>query len=97
MKNTICENEYPELWDLITDDWQERTHFEHRRGSTFFVNYVFNLDAELLPNNPELWGSWITDTIIWDTEYGSDDRILVLYRVEPDIQIIEKKIWKRVE
>lgn len=97
MSNKITKEEYPDIWPLITDDVYEESSRKHRRGSNFFVNWVYKLDGETFPNNPELWGYWETDTLIHDTEWGLDEKPAILHRVEPTEKIIVQKQWERLD
>ena len=94
MINEISKKDYPELWSSITDDIYEIANQEHRRGSNFYANMIFLIDEEFFPNNPELHGYWMSNTIIWDSEYGlGDDEITVLHRVKKVKKVIETEEW----
>lgn len=96
MIERITKQEYPDIWPLITDDVYEESYRAHRKQSNFFVNWVYRVDKDNLPDRPELWGFWETDTLIHDTEYGCDERIETLHRVTPAETVIVKKEWRRV-
>ena len=93
MINEISKKDYPELWSSIIDDIYEIVNQEHRRGSNFYANMIFCIDEEFFPNNPELHGYWMSNTIIWDSEYGFDDEITVLHRVKKVKKVIETEEW----
>lgn len=78
MKNVLKINEYPEeVWRLLVDDY-EVIEQEHRRGANFYTNAVIHIDEELvkefpiLAPYPELIGSFLTNTFIWDSDYGNE-------------------------
>jgi hypothetical protein len=97
MINKITKQEYPDIWESIVEDHYDTTEKEHRRGSNFYTNFIYNIDEEYFPNNPELHGFWMSDTVIWDSEYGCDDVPDVLYRVEQkEVQIVTKQ-WVMIE
>jgi hypothetical protein len=93
MITKITKAQYPDIWSLITDDWQEESYSAHRRGSNFFKRYIYRIDMELLPGTPELWGHWETDTLISDAEYGGDTDINNLTRVKEAEETITRKVW----
>jgi len=97
MINKITKEQYPDIWDSIVDDIHEITNQEHRRGSNFYANLVFCIDAEFFPNNPELYGYWMSKTIIWDSEYGMDDEIKTLSKVELKEKTVVTKEWEIVK
>jgi hypothetical protein len=61
---------------------------EHRRGATFYVKDIIEFKAEDIEYYPEIpdfvekyVGTWITDQYIWDDNYGSDEKPIMLSRV----------------
>lgn len=96
MITRITKHEYPNIWDNITDEPFDESAHEHRRGSNYFVTYVYKIDGEVAPDNPELCGYWETDTLISDYEYGRDTDIVTLHRVEQREKIVTTKEWARV-
>jgi hypothetical protein len=97
MINKITKQEYPDIWESIIEDHYDTTEKEHRRGSNFYTNFIYNIDEEYFPNNPELHGFWMSDTVIWDSEYGCDDTPDVLYRVEQkEVQVVTKQ-WVMIK
>lgn len=69
-------------FDSITDDWDGFTCRKHRRGSTFFTKRLYECNEEFYPEYPELWGFWESNLIVDHTEYGTEDEINELTRVE---------------
>lgn len=96
MITKITSEEYPEIWQLITDDVYEESHREHRKQSNFFVKWVYKIDESLLPDRPELWGFWESNTLIHDTEYGLDERPSSLFRVEQFEKVTVSREWRHV-
>lgn len=97
MINKITRQEYPEIWNSIIDDYYDTTEKEHRRGSNFYTNFIYEINEEFFPNHPELHGFWMSDTVIWDSEYGCDDDVNELYRAEKKKKIIEIEEWNIVK
>ena len=86
-----------ELFDQILDDIHEFSYKEHRRGSSFFVKSIFFVDDLLLPDNPELWGFWESNQIVWDDDYGYENsEITELTRVEKKEKTIVVEEWVEV-
>lgn len=73
-----------ELFDNIIDDpYDTETFKQHRRGSNFFVQWIYEVDKEFFPEHPELWGYWLTNDFIFDSDYGYEKSdITELDRVE---------------
>jgi hypothetical protein len=93
MINKITKETYPDLWDKILEDVYDNTEMEHRKGSSFYTNYIFLIDEEFFPENPELHGFWMSETLIWDDYGGDDSDITELTRVEKKKIVIEKEKW----
>lgn len=62
---------------------------DHRRGSSFYSQDIVEFkpeDIEYYPEIPDFVekyvGTWITDSYIWDDNYGSDEKPTTLTRVE---------------
>jgi hypothetical protein len=86
-----------ELFDAIIDDSIDESYSEHRRSSNFYTRFIFEVNEDLFPGYPELWGLWESDTIITDTEYGWErSDIDALYRVEKKTKTIVKEYWERM-
>lgn len=96
MTNAIKKGQYPEIWDSLTEEHQERSYEQHRKGSTFFVRLIYYIKPEYAPSNPELHGFWETDTLIWCDNWGLSDKIETLHRVEPREKVVTTKEWVRV-
>lgn len=98
MINKITEQSHPELWNEILDDIYELIEGEHRRGSNFYANQIFEINEEFFPNNPELHGFWMSNTVVWDDDYGCDrSDITELFRVKKKKVIVEKEEWSVVQ
>jgi hypothetical protein len=96
--NKITQAEYPDIWDYIVgNDYVEMINKEHRRGSNFYTNFIYEIDAEFFPDYPQLHGFWMSDTVIWDLEYGFADKVDALQRVEKKKIVIEKEEWTLVK
>lgn len=98
MNKITVESIGKELFDLITDDYVETSYREHRRGSNFYTKCIFIIDDSLLPEHPELWGYWESNTFVFDTEYGRDNGdIYELTRVEKKTRTVVTEYWVEVE
>jgi hypothetical protein len=98
MINIINEVLYPTLWNNIIEDYYDTTEKDHRRGSSFYCEFIFEINEEYFPDNPELHGFWISNTIIWDDSYGIERKdIIELIRAEKKKVVIEKEKWVPVE
>lgn len=93
--NKITKEQYPDIWDCIIEDEYDSVK-DHRKNSNFFTTLYFLLEEEDFPNNPELWGYWESDTVIWDDNNGLEDNIDVLYRVEKKEKVVTTTVYKRV-
>lgn len=96
MIKTIKRSDYPLNWDSFIDDFHTKSYEEHRRGSNFFTRFVYEINEKYFPHHPELWGFWESETVVWDSEYGSDDRVDVLHRVEKKEKQIIETVWEKV-
>jgi len=96
--NIITKDKYPDIWDLITEDFDEFSSKEHRRGSNFYVTTIHTIDQERFPEHPGLWGIWESGTYIYDTEYGTDEVPETLHRVElvTKEKVVKVAEWVRV-
>lgn len=97
MINKISKKEYSDIWEKILEDKYDMTEKEHRRGSNFYTNFIYEINEEFFPDHPKLHGFWMTDTVIWDSEYGCDNVIDTLYRVEKKKKIVETEEWQIVQ
>ena len=61
---------------------------DHRRGSSFYVQDIIEFKEEHSKYYPEIkdfskyLGYWITNSYIWDDNYGVEDEPCTLTRVE---------------
>ena len=86
-----------ELFEKIIDDMHEFSYQDHRRGSNFYVKMIFEVNEEWFPDNPELWGFWESNSLIWDSDYGHEnDEIHELTRVEKKEKTVVVEEWVEV-
>lgn len=97
MINKITKEMFPNDWDSFTDDSEERSSSEHRKGSSFYVTFIYKLDEENAKEYPQLWGMWESDVVIWDDSYGCDDDITELFRVNKVTKTVVTEEWIRVK
>ena len=99
MINKITYKEEPNLFEEITEFEIDRIQ-DHRRGSTFYLEYIIELKPEdkqyfeEVENFHQYVGTWKTNQIIWSNDYGSDEEISTLTRVEKKEEVIYT--WKVV-
>jgi len=92
MINKVTYNEVPKLFDDITEFSIDSTQ-DHRRGSNFFRTDIIEFKEEHAKWFPEVenfkdyLGTWRTNCVIWDGEYGFDEEFSELTRVEPKEKI----------
>jgi hypothetical protein len=85
----------PELFDLIWDEDRETSFEDHRKGSSFYVQWVFDLTSQSIPEKYR--GFWETNQFIWsDLDYDKDD-IRELTKVEKVEEIKKTYAWKETE
>ena len=87
MINKITYKEEPSLFNDIVE-FSIDNDMDHRRGSNFYRTDII----ELTPEDKEYFtevekfeqylGTWRTNTVIWDSEYGWDETFSELTRVE---------------
>lgn len=87
MINKIKYEDYPELFDNLLIDYDPVEAFkDHRRGSSFNCYDIIEIgekDLEYLPSlTPEYYGFWETNSYLWDDNYGKEDGVSSLTRVE---------------
>ena len=86
-----------DLFQQIIEDSYDTSYEEHRRGSSFYTKWVFEVSEELFPDRPELWGFWESNNFIFDSEYGLEESdIEELTRVEKKTKTIVKEYWEKI-
>ncbi len=87
MINKVTYKEEPELFDDI-DEFSIDSERKHRRGSNFYREDIIEFKEEHkeffpdVENFEQYIGTWRTNNVIWDSEYGWDDHFSELTRVE---------------
>ncbi len=96
--NKVTYKDEPTLFDEIVE-FSIDSDMVHRRGSNFYRTEIVELKPEHKEYFPDVQdfdkyiGTWQTNTVIWDSEYGSDDEFSELTRVEK----VEKITYEWVE
>jgi len=99
MINKVKHTEEPTLFDDIQEFEVDRIQ-DHRRGSSFWVELIIEFKPEHAKYYPNIKdfekyvGTWKTDQVIYDDNWGFDDNFSELTRVEA-IEIITYD-WKEV-
>lgn len=98
MINKVEYKDCPELFDNLLVDYDPiKTIRNHRRGSSFYCEDIIEIgedDLEYFPTLPkEYYGFWKTNTYMWDDNYGKEDGVSELTRVEK----VETKTYKWIE
>lgn len=87
MINKITYNEEPNLFEEI-EEFSVDSIQDHRRGSGFWREDIIELKLEHKEYFPEVRdfeqyiGTWKTNQVLWDSEYGFEDTFAELTRVE---------------
>lgn len=87
MINKITYKEEPSLFNDIVE-FSIDNDMDHRRGSNFYRTDIIELTPEdkeyftEVENFEQYLGTWRTNTVIWDSEYGWDETFSELTRVE---------------
>ncbi len=87
MKNKVTYNEEPNLFNDITEFSIDSIQ-KHRRGSNFYREDIIEFKEEHKRYFPEVenfeqyLGTWRTNNVIWDDNYGFEDTFSELTRVE---------------
>ena len=85
--NKVTYKEEPLLFDEITEFTIDSIQ-DHRRGSNFWREDIIEFkeeDKEYFPDIEDFeqyLGTWKTNQVIWDSEYGFDETFSELTRVE---------------
>lgn len=97
MKTVITEADVgKEAWTDLLSDFLEYSVKEHRRGSTFFVRRIIEINEEILPNNPELFGFWETNDFVWSEQDYDKRDITELRRVQKAEKAVVTKSWEPI-
>ena len=87
MINKVTYKEEPNLFEDIVEFAIDSIQ-DHRRGSNFWREDIIELKPEHKEYFPEVenfeqyLGTWITNQVLWDSEYGFEDTFSELTRVE---------------
>lgn len=87
MKNRVTYNEEPTLFAGVKE-FAIDSEQEHRRGSNFYREDIIEFkedDEKYFPdveNFKQYLGTWRTNNVIWDDNYGFDSEFSELTRVE---------------
>lgn len=87
MITKVTYEQEPNLFNDITENSID-TIQDHRRGSNFWREDIIEFTAEDkqyypdVENFEEYLGTWKTNQVIWDANYGFDDEFSELTRVE---------------
>lgn len=86
-------------FDELLDDFLEDSYNEHRRGSTFYVESIVEINEKNYPDiDKQLYGYWQTNQYVFSDGYGYDKRdIDTLTRVVSKEKTITVKYWEEVE
>jgi hypothetical protein len=98
--NTITRNTAKEMGfdfnSLLKDMTTSKR--EHRRGSTFYLRSIVEINEECFPKIPrELDGYWETNQYNWSEVDWDIDDIAELFRVEKKERVITEIYWEKVK
>lgn len=84
-------------FEIFLDD-METSKEEHRRGSTFYMRSIVEINEKYFPEVPrELDGYWETNQYVWSEEYVDWNEIKELRRVEKKERVITETYWEPVK
>lgn len=84
-------------FNSLLDD-METSKEEHRRGSTFYMRSIVEINEKYFPEVPrEFDGYWETNQYIWSEEDWDKYEIDTLTRVEKKERIITETYWEPVK
>lgn len=87
MKNKVTYNEEPNLFEEI-EEFAVDSIQDHRRGSGFWREDIIELKLEHkeyfseVEDFEQYLGTWKTNQVLWDSEYGFEDTFSELTRVK---------------
>jgi|WetSurMetagenome_2_1015567.scaffolds.fasta_scaffold1001158_1 hypothetical protein len=87
-------------FDYIINDSFDRAVEKYRKGSSFFVEDVFKIDAKNFPEEiyRQFDGYWKSNSYIWDDNYGFESKeINILEKVELKTKRIDKEYWENIK
>lgn len=92
--NKILRSDNPELFERIIDDHCDESYSEHRRGSSFFTKWVYEVNEKWFPElDKEYYGYWESNQFVWSDDYWDRDDIRELTRVEKKEVITTTTEW----
>jgi hypothetical protein len=88
--------DFEEIADMALEF--ECVYSEHRKGDSFFVEYVVEINEETFPEfDPKFHGFWKTNTFVHSSDHGYyRDDITTLQRVISKVKMIEVQNWEPV-
>jgi hypothetical protein len=87
-----------ELFNLIIEDSCDTSRDDHRKGGSFYTQFIFEINEEYFPENPELWGFWESNAVIRDDYDGWENGdIETLTRVEKKTKTVVTEEWVAVK
>ena len=108
--NTLTQKEYPLVFSFLGDEEPYDRQSDHRRGSSFYVTETFFIDQDTLDEFKQeygyrknddsfdfLLGYWQTPCRMWTDDWGFDDNLDYLQRVERTIKVIEQEVFTSVK
>lgn len=101
--NIITKKEQPILFENVSEFIMDDSYKEHRRGSTFYVKSIIQLDKEdaehfpSIKNFDDYIGTWETNDYITSEDDTDWDEINTLYRVEKKTIVVETTKWERIQ
>ena len=97
IKTITRETAGKELFESIIEDYLDMSRDDQRRGSTFYTQFIFEINEQYFAENPELWGFWESNPVIRCDYNGWDnDDIRELTRVEKKTKTVVIDEWVAV-
>jgi len=86
--NKVTYKDEPLLFEELQGEFSIDEEMDHRRGSNFYRTDIIEFTPEHKEYFPGIedfdkyLGTWQTNTVIWDDDYGFEDTFSELTRVE---------------
>jgi len=108
--NVLTQKEYPLVFSFLNGEDPYHEEKGHRRGSSFYVTETYFIDQDTLDEFKQeygyredddrfdfLLGYWQTPCRMWTDDWGFDDDLDYLQRVERTIKVIEQEVFTLVK
>lgn len=93
----ILRDSYEGDWDLLLEEYNDFSKKDHRRGSTFYVKRILEINETYYPEVDRKYdGFWESNEYIWSEEDYDKRDIYEFNRVELVEKVVTTKEWQLV-